>query len=117
MEIKDVLMGGATGVLRNLGNQFLGVGIAFGQGGPGQALMSTNSIWLTFYTVVLDNQSLSTLEVLALASGVFGAFVISMGDPIVDKVKQLLGMSEDDQVGEGLKDIEVIDIDDKEVDN
>lgn len=58
MNGKDVLLGGASGVLRNLGNQFMGIGIAYGQGGPGQALMSTNSIWLTFYTVVLDNQSL-----------------------------------------------------------
>ena len=55
MESKDLLLGGASGVLRNLGNQFMGMGIAYGQGGPGQALMSTNSIWLTFYTVIFDN--------------------------------------------------------------
>lgn len=95
METKDVLLGGASGVLRNFGNQFMGVGIAYGQGGPGQALMSTNAIWLTFYTVVLDNQSLQTLEVLALSSGIFGAFIIAMGEQIVDQVKSKL--SKEDQ--------------------
>ena len=50
--------------------------------------MSTNSIWLTFYTVVLDNQKLSTIEVLALASGIFGAFIIAMGEQLIDNVKK-----------------------------
>ena len=66
----------------------MGLGIAYGQGGPGQALMSTNSIWLTFYTVVLDNQSLQTLEIIALSSGIFGAFIIAMGEQIINKLRQ-----------------------------
>ena len=82
------MIGAASGTLRNLGNQFMGLGIAYGQGGPGQSLMSTNSIWLTFYTVVLDNQSLQTLEIIALSSGIFGAFIIAMGEQIINKLRQ-----------------------------
>ena len=50
----ELLYGGASGVLRNFGNQFMGIGISFGQGAAGQALMTTNSLWLTFFTVIFD---------------------------------------------------------------
>lgn len=80
-------MGGLTGFLRTCGQFGIGFGVAFGQGGPAQAIMSTNAIVMTFFTVLLDNQSLTYFEILALCSGIFGAFIISMGDELLQKIK------------------------------
>jgi len=63
----------------------MGLGIAYGQGAPAQSIMSTNSIWMTMYTVSLDGAKLSNLELIGLTCGILGAFIISTGDMILDK--------------------------------
>uniref|UniRef100_A0A7S3CMZ1 EamA domain-containing protein n=1 Tax=Strombidium rassoulzadegani TaxID=1082188 RepID=A0A7S3CMZ1_9SPIT len=80
LEMDQILMGSLSGWLMVLGRIFIAVGIAEGVAGPAQAIMSTNGIWVTLLTHFLDGQVITQLQILAIASGVLGAFIIGMGD-------------------------------------
>ena len=65
---------------------FMAMGVSEGLGGPAQSLMSTNAVVMTVLTCIIDKQSLSLLQLLALISGLTGAFTIAMGDIVTDKL-------------------------------
>ena len=75
----------------------MGLGVAYGQGAPAQSIMSTNSIWMTMYTVSIDGAKLSTLELIGLSCGITGAIIISSGDNILSKF-QKKGLSEEKKI-------------------
>lgn len=107
--VSELMLGGLVGFLQKCGYIFIAFGVAYGQGGPAQALMATNAIWMTMYTVVLSNESLAGLEILALCTGTGGAFIIAMGDSIVDRIKQTMGTAlnkEEEQKGEKTEKLE-----------
>ena len=69
-----------------LSRVYMAIGIAEGLAGPAQALMITNTIWMTLLTVWVDGQELTMLQFGGMASGLLGAFVIALGDMVLEKV-------------------------------
>ena len=80
--LKQLLLGGLSGTLWAIGDTFMAQGVAEGYGGPAQAIMTTNSVYLTILTSLVDDQELSVLQILAIVFGLTGGITIALGDQI-----------------------------------
>mmetsp|Transcript_9665 Transcript_9665/g.14711 ORF Transcript_9665/g.14711 Transcript_9665/m.14711 type:complete len:260 (+) Transcript_9665:283-1062(+) len=52
--LSQLFYGGASGLLLALGKVFIAVAVVEGMAGPAQAVMATNSVYMTILTVVVD---------------------------------------------------------------
>ena len=84
----EMFIGSVVGILFIYSRLMIAAGVVEGFGGPAQAVMSTNSVYMTLLTVFVDNQPLSILELMGLISGLLGSFVIAMGDSFVKRFKK-----------------------------
>ena len=69
------------------GRVFIALAVAEGLAGPAQSLMAMNSLYMTILTVFIDGQDLSSLQAAALATGLTGSAIISVGDKLYSKIK------------------------------
>jgi drug/metabolite transporter (DMT)-like permease len=80
--LEDFLYGQLIGVLYLIGKLTLTLAYAFGPGGPVNTLSTSQSIVQTLMDSLIMGQSLGAWGISGLCLGVFGTFVISMGNSI-----------------------------------
>ena len=80
------ILGTFAGIGLVFGRIFIALAVAEGQAGPSQAIMSTNSVYLTIFAITIDKQIMTQFQLLGLIFGISGAFVIATGDKIKAKL-------------------------------
>ena len=84
--MEDFLYGQVVGIMYVIGKLSLTLAYAHGPGGPVNTLSTVQSIVQTVMDSLIVGQSLGPWGVSGLVLGVFGTFVISMGNSIWRKI-------------------------------
>lgn len=78
--MEQFFLGGLAGAFMLTAKVFISLGVSEGFGGPAQAIMSLNSVWMAILTVLINDQELTLLQLLGLIVGLSGGFIIAFGD-------------------------------------
>ena len=73
----DIAVGASAGMLMCLGRIFVTIGVAIGEAGPAEALMSTHALYQSLLSAIFAGQTLSALEICGVLLGLGGVSVES----------------------------------------
>ena len=84
----DIAVGASAGMLMCLGRIFVTIGVAIGEAGPAEALMSTHALYQSLLSAIFAGQTLSALEICGVLLGLGGVFCMAFLDTVVDKYRK-----------------------------
>eukprot|EP00347_Sterkiella_histriomuscorum_P014658 403360042 len=82
---EDLLIGTIGSLFIAVGKISIALAVANGIAGPAASLSTTQVIYLTLLTTLVQGQTLKAFEIIGLICGIIGAIIISSGDLIYSK--------------------------------